>query len=373
MRVPIRLGRRGQGEFWLFCCVVAYRSATYAARRPQMNPACRSHPAPRISPLTGSFDFARDAFHVIAGPCAVESQAQVQATADAVAAAGATILRGGAFKPRTSPKSFQGLGVEGLELLRDAGKRVGLPVVTEVLDPRDVELVSAHADALQVGSRNMQNFPLLREIGQTRHPVLIKRGAAATLKELLGAAEYILAGGNERVVLCERGLRGFDPSTRYLLDLGGVAALRTMTDLPIVVDPSHAAGRADLVPDLARAAVAVGADGLMIEVHPDPGVALSDGAQALTTEQFVGLMADVRALLAALGTRQLATKSVGMGPNCGSNPEGTEESFRVSRASSSGSGETSRPDPRLLDAKSPRTPKSPHSPNSRARSDAPHA
>jgi 3-deoxy-7-phosphoheptulonate synthase len=266
-----------------------------------LSESLRNVPAARGSvTVAGRVRFGPGRFVVIAGPCAVESRAQIRATALAVAGAGAAMLRGGAFKPRTSPRSFQGLGDEGLDLLREAGREAGLPVVTEVLDPRDVDLVAAHADMLQIGSRNMQNFALLREVGRRRLPVLLKRGAAATLDELLGAAEYLLAEGNDQVVLCERGVRGFDPATRYLLDLAAVPALQQRTPLPVIVDPSHATGRRALVPAMARAALAAGADGLLVEVHPQPERALSDGPQALTPDDFRALMADLRQLAPAL-------------------------------------------------------------------------
>lgn len=244
-----------------------------------------------------------DNFVVMAGPCAVETRELLTAVADAVLAAGAGVLRGGAFKPRTSPKSFQGLGEPGLLLLEEASRRTGLPVVTEVMDPRDVELVAAHAGILQVGSRNMQNFPLLREVGKQRRPVLLKRGAAATIDELLHAADYILQEGNEQVILCERGVRGFDPSTRYLLDLAAVPVLKQRTSLPILVDPSHGTGESSLVPPMAKAAIAAGADGLLIEVHAQPEIALSDGKQALRPADFAQLMTEVRRLLPLFGRR----------------------------------------------------------------------
>jgi 3-deoxy-7-phosphoheptulonate synthase len=262
-------------------------------------------------PISDTLALGGDAFVVMAGPCAVESREQLTAVADAVAAAGAGMLRGGAFKPRTSPRSFQGLGAAGLELLAAAHRRTGLPVVTEVLDPRDVDLVARHAAMLQVGSRNMQNFPLLREVGRRRLPVLLKRGAAATLDELLSAAEYVLAEGNERVVLCERGVRGFDPATRYVLDLASVPALRERTDLPIVVDPSHGTGKASLVPAMAKAAAAAGADGLLIEVHPAPHQARCDGMQALLPADFAHLMVELRALLPMLGRRLVRPGAAG--------------------------------------------------------------
>jgi 3-deoxy-7-phosphoheptulonate synthase len=237
-----------------------------------------------------------DNFVVLAGPCAVESEQLLFAAADAVAAAGANLLRGGAFKPRTSPRSFQGLGSAGLELLAAAARRTGLPVVTEVIDPRDVSLVSEHASVLQVGSRNMQNFALLREVGRQSKPVLLKRGAAATVDELLLAADYVLEGGNPNVILCERGVRGFDPSTRYLLDLAAVPVIRERSPLPIIVDPSHGTGDARYVPPMALAAMAAGADGLLVEVHADPAQAKCDGHQALTPAIFAKLMVKLRSL-----------------------------------------------------------------------------
>lgn len=211
------------------------------------------------------------------------------------------MLRGGAFKPRTSPHSFQGLGAEGLVILAEASRATGLPAVTEVLDPRDVELVAAHAAMLQIGSRNMQNFPLLREVGRCGLPVLLKRGASATLDELIAAADYVLEEGNERVVLCERGVRGFDPSTRYVLDLAAIPALRLRTPLPVIVDPSHSTGRRELVAPMALAALAAGADGIIVEVHPDPAHALSDGRQALLPSDFEELASRLAALAPQFG------------------------------------------------------------------------
>ena len=244
-----------------------------------------------------------DGFVVMAGPCAVESGELLFPAADAVCAAGAAMLRGGAFKPRTSPRSFQGLGAEGLALLAAASRRTGLPVVTEVLDPRDVGLVAETAAVLQVGSRNMQNFPLLREVGRSGLPVLLKRGAAATLDELLHAVDYITDEGNDSVMLCERGIRGFDGSTRYQLDLAAVPVLRERCPHPIIVDPSHATGDARYVPAMAKAAMAAGADGLLIEVHAAPERALCDGQQALTTANFAKLMAELRQLAPLCGRR----------------------------------------------------------------------
>ena len=233
---------------------------------------------------------------MIAGPCAVEGAEILDGIAQEVKSAGANILRGGAFKPRTSPYSFQGLGEDGLKILRETGDKHGMPVVTEVMDPRQVDVVSRHADMLQVGARNMQNFDLLREVGQTRLPVLLKRGMSATVKDLLMSAEYILAEGNLAVVLCERGVRSFEDSTRNMLDMSAVPNVKSQSHLPIIVDPSHATGKAAYVPALARAGVAAGADGLIIEVHPDPERALSDGPQSLTPEQFAQLMREVRAI-----------------------------------------------------------------------------
>jgi 3-deoxy-7-phosphoheptulonate synthase len=253
--------------------------------------------------LANGLQIGGDGFVVMAGPCAVESRDLLCRAAEAVAAAGAVVLRGGAFKPRTSPKSFQGLGEPGLVLLSEASRLTGLPVVTEVMDPREVGLVAAHAEILQVGSRNMQNFPLLREVGRQRKPVLLKRGASATLDELLLAADYIRQEGNADVILCERGVRGFDPSTRYLLDLCAVPVLRQRTDLPILVDPSHGTGDAALVPAMAKAALVAGADGLLVEVHAAPEQALCDGKQALRPADFATLMGELRRLVPLCGKR----------------------------------------------------------------------
>lgn len=253
--------------------------------------------------VSSEVQFGPTEFVVAAGPCAVETRSQLMAAAEAAATAGAGLLRGGAFKPRTSPHSFQGLGREGLELLSEASAATGLPVVTEVLDPRDVELVARHAAVLQIGSRNMQNFPLLREVGQLRHPVLLKRGAAATIDELLGAADYILEAGNPDVILCERGIRSFEPSVRYVLDLSAVPVLQGRSPLPVIVDPSHGTGKCELVPPMAKAALAAGADGLIIEIHPDPSEARSDGRQALRPEVLADLMAEVRQWIPLTGRR----------------------------------------------------------------------
>jgi 3-deoxy-7-phosphoheptulonate synthase len=240
-------------------------------------------------------------FGIIAGPCAVESREQVDEAAVAVKAAGAHFLRGGAFKPRTSPYAFQGMKEEGLKILAEARAKTGLPIVTEVMDTRDVELVGRYADVLQVGARNMQNFSLLEAVGGQPKAVMLKRGLSATINEFLMAAEYILKQGNYNVILCERGIRTFETMTRNTLDLGSIPLIKRLTHLPIIVDPSHGTGDRASVPALARAAVAMGADGLMIEVHPHPDKALSDGPQSLTPEAFAKLMESVRAIAAVVG------------------------------------------------------------------------
>lgn len=237
--------------------------------------------------------FGGQSFHVIAGPCAIESEAQLLNIARQVKQAGAVMLRGGAYKPRTSPYSFQGLELEGLRLLAKAREATGLPVVTEVLDIRDLEQVANFADMIQIGARNMQNYPLLREAARTRKPIMLKRGLASTLEEWLLAAEYILQAGNNQVVLCERGIRTFESYTRNTLDLAGAAAVQTLSHLPVIIDPSHGTGKWILVPPVARAAYALGAHGVMIEVHNKPSEALSDGEQSLTPEKFSRLMAQL--------------------------------------------------------------------------------
>ena len=253
--------------------------------------------------LPGGVTIGGDAVVVMAGPCSVESEAQILAAARAVREAGAVILRGGAFKPRTSPYSFQGLGKRGLELLARARAETGLLVVTEVMDSEDVELVARYADILQVGARSMQNYSLLKRVGRAGKPVLLKRGIAATITELLLAAEYILAEGNPQVVLCERGVRSFDTATRFLFDLTAIPLVHKLSHLPIVADPSHGTGLRDKVIPMARAAVAAGADGLLIEVHPDPAHALSDGAQSLAPDQFADLMRQAHAIAEVIGRR----------------------------------------------------------------------
>jgi 3-deoxy-7-phosphoheptulonate synthase len=238
---------------------------------------------------------------LIAGPCAVEDLESLRRIAARVREAGANMLRGGAFKPRTSPYSFQGLGIEGLRMLRQVGDEFAMPVVTEVMNVRQIGIVCEFADMLQIGARNMQNFDLLREVGQAKRPVLLKRGMSATVKDLLMSAEYVLASGNPDVVLCERGVRSFEDSTRNTLDLSAVPNVKAQSHLPIIVDPSHATGRADLVPSMARAAIAAGADGVILEVHDCPERALSDGAQALLPDQFDELMKELRRIMPAMG------------------------------------------------------------------------
>jgi 3-deoxy-7-phosphoheptulonate synthase len=240
-------------------------------------------------------------FAVIAGPCSIETPEQVEAAAATVKSSGATLLRGGAYKPRTSPYAFQGKGEEGLQWLRAAGDRHGLPVVTEVLDQDDIGVVSEYADVLQVGARTCQNFALLRKLGRVNKPVLLKRGMMVTIDEFLQAAEYVLSGGNMEVILCERGIRTFETGTRSTLDISAVPLLKQKTHLPVIVDPSHAAGTWKLVTPLALAAAAAGADGLIVEVHPDPKAALCDGEQSLTPENFAALMAKLRQLLPVVG------------------------------------------------------------------------
>jgi 3-deoxy-7-phosphoheptulonate synthase len=245
--------------------------------------------------------FGGRAVTVIAGPCSVESREMLIETASAVRGAGARMLRGGAFKPRTSPYAFQGLGVEALRLLTDVRAETGLPVVTEVMDTRQVDLVAEHADMLQVGARNMQNFALLAELGRVRRPVLLKRGLSATIKELLMAAEYIMANGNHDVVLCERGIRTYETATRNTLDVAAIPVLKRESHLPVIVDPSHAGGDAELVAPLAFAAIAAGADGLIVEVHPNPECALSDGDQSLAPAAFGEMMRSIETFAVAAG------------------------------------------------------------------------
>ncbi|MEZ4600117.1 MAG: 3-deoxy-7-phosphoheptulonate synthase [Syntrophotaleaceae bacterium] len=264
------------------------------------------HPRNTVIRIAG-FEIGTGRYPVVmAGPCAVESEEQILKTARAVKAAGAQMLRGGAFKPRTGPHTFQGMREEGLKLLALASRETGLPFVTEVMSPHTVELIAEYADMLQVGARNMQNFELLKELGKIRKPVLLKRGMSATIEELLAAAEYILAEGNREVILCERGIRTFETATRNTLDLAVVPLVKEMSHLPIVIDPSHATGKRSLVPPMAKAALMAGADGIMLEVHPEPEKALSDGPQSLTLQGFSDLMDDIRKLLDFLGSHKEA-------------------------------------------------------------------
>ena len=268
-----------------------------------------SRPDRSVVRLKNGASFGGGTLAICAGPCSIESREQIDRTAAAVSKAGANVLRGGAFKPRTSPYAFQGLGEEGLKLMREAADRHGLGMVTEVLDVRDVDLVAKYADMLQIGARNMQNFALLREAGESRVPILLKRGISATVEEWLMAAEYVLLTGHDHVVLCERGVRSFDSATRNLLDITAIPLLESLTHLPVIVDPSHGTGVARLVTPMALAGVTAGADGLMVEVHPDPASAASDGPQSLTFAQFEHLMAQLPAVAAAVG-RRLPTASL---------------------------------------------------------------
>src|SRR5512145_454644 len=258
------------------------------------------HPENSIFPIDG-FHVGGDEIAVIAGPCAVESRSQILETAQAVKEAGASALRGGVFKPRTSPYAFQGLGEEGLELLAEAREKTGLPIVAEIMSQVQVDVMVKYVDVLQIGARNMQNFNLLRTVGETRTAVLLKRGLSATIEELLMSAEYILAGGNQRVMLCERGIRTFETSTRNTTDINAIPVLKNLTHLPVILDPSHSTGHADYVAAIARAAVAAGADGLIVEVHPDPAHAASDGKQSLKPEKFAQMVKQVKAIAEAMG------------------------------------------------------------------------
>ena len=249
----------------------------------------------------GNATFGGGRFGLIAGPCAIENETQLLASARAAKAAGARVLRGGAYKPRTSPYAFQGLGVDGLILLAEVGREVGLPVVTEVIESSDVDIVATHADALQIGARNMQNFALLKAVGRSGKPVVLKRGMSARIEDLLLAAEYVLAAGNDQLILCERGIRTFETATRNTLDLSAVPILKAKSHLPVIVDPSHGTGKRELVTPMALAAAAAGADGVMVEVHFDPPSALSDGPQSLYPDQMLALGQQLGALLGVLG------------------------------------------------------------------------
>ncbi len=265
-------------------------------------------PQPTVVELENGVKVGGKDLVVMGGPCAVESEEQLMAAAKVVAEAGGVILRGGAFKPRTSPYSFQGLGNRGLDILSMAREEYGLAIITEAMDMESADLVAEKADIIQIGARNMQNYPLLRHIGKLQKPVMLKRGMSATIKEWLLAAEYILSGGNEQVILCERGIRGFDDATRNVMDVGAIALVKELSHLPVIADPSHATGRRSLVAPVARASVAVGADGVIVETHPKPHEALSDGPQALFPSQFKEMVESLRAIAATLD-RPMATLS----------------------------------------------------------------
>jgi 3-deoxy-7-phosphoheptulonate synthase len=271
-------------------------------RKPYKLVSREFQPADTIVELAGGVKIgAGQKLVVMAGPCSVEGEQEFMEAALAVQQGGANVLRGGAFKPRTSPYAFQGLGEQGLKFMAQAREKTGLPFVTEVMDTRDVELVARYADMLQIGARNMANFNLLKEVGKTKKPILLKRGPGSTIQEWLMSAEYVFSEGNKQVVLCERGIRTFETATRNTLDLNAVPVVKKLTHLPIIVDPSHGTGEWDLVPALAKAALAAGADGLMIEVHPRPEEAMSDGAQSLKPETFRQLMTELQAVAAAVG------------------------------------------------------------------------
>ena len=259
------------------------------------------HPENTIIKLKNGLEIGGQQVVIMAGPCSVDTKERLMFTAEAVKAAGAQILRGGAFKPRTSPYAFQGHGEKALKMLSDARKATGLPVITEVMNINDVKLVEEYADIIQVGARNVQNFDLLKEVGKAKKPVLLKRGLATSIQELLMSAEYIMTNGNYNVMLCERGIRTFETSTRFTLDLNAVPVMRHLSHLPIIVDPSHGVGIREFIPPLARASLAAGADGLIIEVHPKPEEALSDGPQSLLPEQFARMMLELRGIAASIG------------------------------------------------------------------------
>jgi 3-deoxy-7-phosphoheptulonate synthase len=263
------------------------------------------HPENSVFPLDG-FTVGGEEIAIIAGPCSVESRSQIIETAQAVKEAGASALRGGVFKPRTSPYSFQGLGEEGLEYLAEARAQTGLPIVVEIMSQVQLELMVGYVNVLQIGARNMQNFNLLRAVGETQAPVLLKRGLSATIEELLMSAEYILAGGNKQVMLCERGIRTFETATRNTTDINAIPVLKNLTHLPVILDPSHSTGHSDYVPAIARSAIAAGADGLIVEVHPNPAHAVSDGKQSLRPEKFAEMVKQVGQIAQVMG-RSLAT------------------------------------------------------------------
>ena len=268
------------------------------------------HPQDSVFQLDG-FDVGGEEIILIAGPCSVESRTQLLETARAVREAGANALRGGVFKPRTSPYVFQGLGEEGLEYLAEARELTGMPVIAEVMSIAQIEIMVKYVDVLQIGARNMQNYSLLRAVGETRIPVLLKRGMSATIEELLMAAEYILSGGNQRVMLCERGIRTFETATRNTTDINAIPVLKTLTHLPVILDPSHSTGHVAYVAAIAKAGIAAGADGLIVEVHSDPAHALSDGAQSLTPEQFFNLVKQVKAVAQAVDRKMAPIKEKG--------------------------------------------------------------
>ncbi len=283
----------------LLCGLSIIESATRVSE-PYKSANRKFHPQDTVVSVSDTVRIGGGHFALIAGPCSVESGEQITTVAQAVQKAGAAILRGGAFKPRTSPYDFQGLGGEGIKMLSQAKQITGMPIVTEIMNANQLDLFE-DVDIIQVGARNMQNFDLLKELGRCGKPILLKRGLSSTIKELLMSAEYIMAGGCEEVILCERGIRTFETYTRNTLDLSAIAVLQERTHLPVIVDPSHATGAARLVAPMARAAAAAGADGIMIEVHNDPASALCDGVQALTPEQFAAVAADVKAVRGALG------------------------------------------------------------------------
>jgi 3-deoxy-7-phosphoheptulonate synthase len=260
------------------------------------------HPQDSIFPLDG-FDIGGGDIAIIAGPCSVESRMQILETAQAIREAGANALRGGVFKPRTSPYTFQGLGEEGLEYLAEARALTGMPIVAEIMSQSQLEVILKYVDVLQVGARNMQNYNLLRSLGEVRKPILLKRGLSGTIEELLMSAEYILAGDNQQVILCERGIRTFETATRNTTDINAIPVLKSLTHLPVILDPSHSTGHADYVAAVARAAIAAGADGLLVEVHPDPAHALSDGRQSLKPERFAEMVRQLAAIAGAVGRR----------------------------------------------------------------------
>ena len=271
------------------------------------------HPENSIFPLAG-FNVGGDEIAIIAGPCSVESRSQIIETAIAVKEAGACALRGGVFKPRSSPYAFQGLGEDGLEYLSEARAQTGLPIVAEIMSQTQLELMVRYVDVMQVGARNMQNYNLLRALGETRTPVLLKRGLSATIEELLMSAEYILSGGNKQVMLCERGIRTYETSTRNTTDINAIPVLKNLTHLPVILDPSHSTGQADYVAAIARAAIAAGADGLIVEVHPDPAHAVSDGKQSLKPEKFAAMVKQVGQIAQIMG-RKLASADGSQSPS----------------------------------------------------------